>query len=202
MNILGFAKTLGLLIFFMVVNILVLQLRDTRILLLLFIIVYGASLTTLWWKEVFGRVRFFATLFVSLLILHILFNFSLPLGVKLQTSLDTALQLGLISHIVFVGVRYVSISQIARLFGFLPKNLTLLLVLTVSFVKIMIPQSKAISIAQIARGQKKNGVNILFVGYVSLAVPFVHRVMMRGEQLGLSIVSRGYGYQSTSRKCH
>lgn len=131
-------------------------------------------------------------LVASLVILfQLVFNSSVPLLNRLTIGILAALRIISLSLLVFIFVETTSVSDIARAFSFLPKQLSLLLTISLALIPAILLESQSIRLAQQARGYSMKKWNIMR-GLVPLVIPLLSRTLVRAEHIAITLESRGY----------
>ena len=156
-----------------------------------FLILSIASLCT---KSVSKAIKRFASicLVASFVILfQLVFNSSVPLLYRLTIGILAALRIISLSLLVFIFAETTSVSDIARAFSFLPKQLSLLLTISLALIPAILLESQSIRLAQQARGYSMKTWNIVR-GFIPLVIPLLSRTLARAEHIAITLESRGY----------
>jgi len=97
-----------------------------------------------------------------------------------------------LSSLVFLLINTTELGLILKALSFLPKQISYILSLSLGMIPQLSKEIKQISIAQQARGHKKNW-NI-FKSYLPLLLPLFTKSFIRAEQISISMQARGFDY--------
>ena len=102
----------------------------------------------------------------------------------------TSLKLLTITSLVFAFISTIPLEQLSKMFDFLPKEMSMMLTLTLRLLFIMKEQILTIVQAQKARGLNFNTLNVFKV-YFPIFVPLFNKILENSQRMALSIESRG-----------
>lgn len=184
-------KVFGGLLFLIIASTMII--RSSSIGLLIFIcstLLIGASFFES--KNIIKqRIRTYIIIGISILIIQIFLNTGIPFTERLSSAFQAFLHLTILSQIVFLGMKYISPSEIVSGFFFLPPSITLLLSMTFYFVPLLSQEYLNIQSLQKVRGSGTTIRSRIFIPFSSL-IPLFHRLFQRSETLSFSMLSRGY----------
>lgn len=128
---------------------------------------------------------------IMIILFQLLFNSSVTVHERFFLGYIAAIRLITISLSVLLFLTLTSMSEIVRLFSFLPRNAVLVIMMTCYFIPGVLNESEKIKAVQKSRGMKSNNIHII-TNLASLLIPLLHRVFQRAETLSMTILSRGY----------
>ena len=173
------------------INIVVLSLKDTLFIIVIFLIVGSVSMVITSPSQTIDHLKFFIGLAVSILIFQMVFARDLSFETKLLLTARVASQLFIVSEVVRIGVKYISPVSLISFFSFLPKGIQLLIAMTFYFIPLTMKEYEIIKQVQISRGLGKS-IKSKLIAPIAFIVPLLHRVFQRSEVMTYSVLSRGW----------
>jgi len=156
-----------------------------------FLILSIISLLTKSWSKTIKRFLSICLVASFVILFQVVFNASVPLLARLSLGILAAVRIISLSLLVFIFAETTSVSDIARAFSFLPKQISLLLTISLALIPSILLESQSIRLAQQARGYSMKGWNIVR-GFVPLVIPLLSRTLVRAERIAMVLESRGY----------
>lgn len=157
------------------------------IILLLIAIFIGLYLN----KQVISRIKNILPAVFFIILFQLIFNTSIPIDQRIIMGVSAGARLVIISISVLLFLAVTSLSEIARFFSFLPRNILLILMMTLYFIPGLFKEAERIKAVQRSRGLQANNWNFIN-GTAALVVPLLHRVFQRAEILAYTLSARGY----------
>jgi len=180
-----FFKILGVLLF----NFFIFQVSNPFLLTIILALFVGLLLPLN--PLLVKRLKTIIPVAIMIILFQLLFNSSVGIDMRFSLGYLAAIRIIIISLSVLLFLTITSMSEIVRLFSFLPKNAVLLIMMTCYFIPGILNESEKIKAVQKSRGMTTNNFHII-TSLASLLVPLLHRVFQRAETLSLTLLARGY----------
>lgn len=160
---------------------------------LLFFICISVLTLGIWKKNPFTKKIFSSLLLIgiSIIFIQIVFNTSIDISQRFNQGIVAVLKILSLSLITFIFVSSNSISTIIEILSFLPKKFQLMLTITFSIIPVIISETQKIITIQKCRGYKPVRLNI-FLSFIPIIIPLLHRSLRRTEQIAIILQTRGY----------
>lgn len=160
---------------------------------LLFFIFISVLTLGLWRKNPLAR-KIYSSLFmigISIIFIQLVFNTSIDISQRFNQGIVAVLKILSLSLMTFIFVTSNSISTIIEILSFLPKKFQLMLTITFSIIPVIISETQKIITIQKCHGYKIMRLNI-FLSFIPIIIPLLHRSLRRTEQIAIILLTRGY----------
>lgn len=172
----------------------VLLIRDTRLSVLVAVGIAVISILSSERATMKERMMPILTVCLFIMLFQLVFNTTVVLHQRILLGVASAARILGLSLLVFIFTQTTSISRIVGALSFLPASMRLMITISFALIPAIMQETKAIGIAQQARGFRSGGLHI-FGSLLPLLIPLLNRTLARAEHIGIVMQTRGYEAQ-------
>jgi len=172
----------------------VLLIRDTRLSVLVAVGIAVISILSSERATMKERMMPILTVCLFIMLFQLVFNTTVVLHQRILLGVASAARILGLSLLVFIFTQTTSISRIVGALSFLPASMRLMITISFALIPAIMQETKAIGIAQQARGFR-SGVLHIFGSLLPLLIPLLNRTLARAEHIGIVMQTRGYEAQ-------
>lgn len=138
-----------------------------------------------------GRYVSIGVVSVCIILFQLLFNWSIPIQLRLLVGALAALRIITLSLMVFLFTETTSVSDIVAALSFLPKKICLMLAISFALIPAILRESSMIHMVQQTRGLESKGLKGI-TNLAAIIIPLLSRTLIRAEHVAMTLETRGY----------
>lgn len=142
-------------------------------------------------SNISSRIKPILLVSCMVILFQLLGNFSAPIGERFFLGIISSCRLMALSLLVFLFSQTTSVSEIIKIFAFLPYSLRLMMTISFSLIPVIMHEVDVIRIAQQSRGLEGNGI-YAWKRFLPIIVPLLNRTLTRAQQIAIVLETRGY----------
>lgn len=169
----------------------VLFIRDIRVSIVIAAVITGFSLFSSELSRMRERIVPILTICAFVIIFQLIWNGQVSFLQRIYLGLASSARLLALSLLVFLFTQTTSVSRIIEALSFLPGNVRLMITISFALIPAIMQETKAIRMAQQARGFRHQGIHIMR-SLLPLLIPLLNRTLSRAEHIAMIMEARGY----------